>query len=140
MPALAPVPLPPPPPAQPATLPHFRAAFDGSPDKLAFYLNCVWPHIDHYGDNYPNNQEIITIFTENLEGEAAEWVTQLLAEATPELGNIDKFLQELRKRFEDMAHGQEAEAEIEAIKQEGAPSQRVHWRVLETCWKTAVLA
>lgn len=86
---------------QPGLSPH--CASDGSSDKLAFYLNWVWAHINHYGEGYTNNQEMITAITENLEGEAAEWVTQLYVEGVPELENIYEFLQGLRKRFEDMA-------------------------------------
>ncbi|ETE58858.1 hypothetical protein L345_15416, partial [Ophiophagus hannah] len=113
MPAPASAQLLPHPPAWPATPPCFRAE---SPDKLAFYLNWVC------GDNYTNDQEIITTITKNLEGEAAEW-----------LGNINEFLQQLRKRFKDMAQGQEAEEEIEAIKQRA--DRRVCQRVLELTGK-----
>lgn len=69
------------------------------------------------------DQEMITAITENLEGEAAEWVAQLHDEDAPELGDVDKFLQELRERFEDMAQGKEAEAEIKAIRQRGCPAK-----------------
>lgn len=90
---------------------------------MAYHLNQVWVHIDHYGDAYANNQEIIQAITENLDGEAVERVTQLHNEDTPELGNIDDFLQKLRSRFEDEAQSQEAEAEIKAIKQRGCPAK-----------------
>ncbi|ETE60218.1 hypothetical protein L345_14041, partial [Ophiophagus hannah] len=107
--------VPPPPPAHPATLPYFKAALDGSLDKLAFYLNWVWANIDHYRENYPNDEEIIIAITENLKN----WVTQLHDEGTPKLGDVDELLQEMRKRFEDTAQGLDAEAEIKAIRQKG---------------------
>lgn len=70
---------------------------------------------------------MISATTDNLEGEAAEWVTQLHDEGAPELNNIDDFLQELRTRFEDMAQGHEAEEQIKAkkkmVKQRGRPAK-----------------
>lgn len=72
---------------------HFRATFDRSPDKLAFYLNRVWAYIDRYRDGNLTNQEMFSTITDNLEDEAAEWVTQLHNEGAQELENIDYFLQ-----------------------------------------------
>lgn len=52
----------------------------------------------------------------------AEWVTQL-HDDSPELGNIDTFLKELRARFEDESQAQQAEAEIHKIRQKGHPAK-----------------
>ncbi|KAG8142998.1 hypothetical protein E2320_000308 [Naja naja] len=38
--------------------------------------------------------------------------------APPQLGNVDEFLHELRKRFEDTAQDQEAEAQIKGLDKE----------------------
>ncbi|ETE72977.1 hypothetical protein L345_01188, partial [Ophiophagus hannah] len=57
----------------------------------------------------------------NLEGEAAEWLTQLHDEDTPELGNINTFLQELRARFEDDSQALQATVEIHELKKKGRP-------------------
>lgn len=100
-----------------------KATFDGDLEKLTFFLNQVWVHIDDHAVNYPSDQAMVRAVTVNLEGEAAEWVTQLHDEDAPELGNIDTFLQELRVRFEDDSQALQSEAEICKIKQRGWPTK-----------------
>ncbi|KAG8139352.1 hypothetical protein E2320_002121, partial [Naja naja] len=56
--------------------PPFRTAFNGNPDKLAFYLNWAWAHIDKYGSGYPHDIAIIWAITDNLTREAAEGPTK----------------------------------------------------------------
>lgn len=51
--------------------------------------------------DYPSDWVMVRAVTVNLEGEAAEWVTQLHDKDAPELGNINAFFQELRSRFKD---------------------------------------
>lgn len=51
--------------------------------------------------DYLSDWVMVCALTENLEREAAEWVTKLYDKDASELGNIDTFLQELRSRFED---------------------------------------
>lgn len=46
--------------------------------------------------DYTSDQVMVQVVTANLEGKAAEWVTQLYDKGMPKLGNIDTFLQELR--------------------------------------------
>ncbi|ETE59976.1 hypothetical protein L345_14287, partial [Ophiophagus hannah] len=114
----------PPPPARPAAPPQFKAAFDRDPDKLAFFLNRVWAHIDEYVSDYPSDQSMIQAITKKFKREAAEWMNQLHNKDVPELGNVDScFLQELRDRFKDESQAQESEAEIKEMKQRGCPAK-----------------
>lgn len=85
-------PLPP-----PADLLPIKAMFNGSLEKLSFFLCACqgW-----YALTYPDKVTMVNTVTANLEGEAAEWVTGL-HDGAPELGNIDDFLVEFRARFED---------------------------------------
>lgn len=78
----------------------------------AFFLNQVWAHLDDHAPDYTSNQAMVRMVTANLEGEAAEWVTQLYDEGAPELGNINTFLQELRARFEDDSQTLKSKIEI----------------------------
>lgn len=55
---------------------------------------------------------MILAIANNMNGEAPEWVAQLHTDGAPKLEDADEFLQLLRTRFEAMAQGQEAEAEI----------------------------
>ncbi|ETE58788.1 Calbindin-32, partial [Ophiophagus hannah] len=86
-----------------------------------FFLNQVWAHIDDYGPGYPTKQAVVR--PANLEGQEAEWVTQLHDKDAPELGNTDTFLQELRARFEDESQAQKVEAKIHEIRQKSHPAR-----------------
>lgn len=66
--------------------PLIKAKFDGDPEKLAFFLNQVWSHLDQYGEFYTDDEACVSAIGENLEGEAVEWVTLLHDEGAPELG------------------------------------------------------
>lgn len=66
-----------------------KATFDGDPEKLAFFLNQVWAHLDRYAPGYPSEVAMVNAVAANMEGEATEWVTRLHDEDAPELGNID---------------------------------------------------
>lgn len=50
-------------------------------------------------------------------------MTQLHDEDAPDLGDSDIFLQELRARFKDESQTQQAEAEIQEIKQKSHPAK-----------------
>lgn len=93
-----------------------KATFDRDPDTLAYFLKQVWTHLDDHGPAYPSDQVMVQAVATNVEGEAAEWVTQLYDENASELGNINVFLQELRTRFEDESQALPAEIEIHKLK------------------------
>lgn len=61
----------------------------------------MWAHLDLYALAYLDKVTMVNAIVVNLEGEAADWVTDFHDEGAPELGNIDSFLAELRARFED---------------------------------------
>lgn len=63
-----------------------KATFDGDLEKLAFFLNQVWAHLDHYALAYLTEVVMVNVVATKPEGEAAEWVTRLHNEVTPELG------------------------------------------------------
>lgn len=113
MPAPAPAPLSSPEPqsaplaAPPAAPPlRFRVTFDRIPVKLAYFFNRVWPYINHYGEQYQTDHDIISAIVDGMnEGDAAEWITQLHNECTPEFKDADEFVQLLWVRFEDTATG-----------------------------------
>lgn len=81
--------------------PAIKATFDGSPEKLAFFLSQVWVHMDRYRLAYVDNATCVNAIMTNLGGKAAEWVTALHNEGDPKLGETDTFLRELRARFGD---------------------------------------
>lgn len=60
-----------------------KTIFDRDLEKLVFFMNQGWAHLDDHMVDYPNDRAMVRIVTANLEGEAAEWVTQL----QPELEN-----------------------------------------------------
>lgn len=96
-----------------------KATFDGEPDKLSFFINQVWVHVDCYAPTYPDERVMVNVVAANLEGEAAEWMTSLHDEDAPELGNVDLFLEELRAKFENESQALQAEVEICDLKQRG---------------------
>lgn len=62
---------------------------------------------------------------------------QLHDEGTPELENINDFLQELRMRFDNTDQGHEVKVETKAIKQRGHPTKeyiREFWRLTGKLW------
>lgn len=123
------MPAPTPQPAPALPLPTcFRATFDGSLGKLAYFLNWIWSHLNRYRGQYQPDQEMISVITDNMEGEAAEWVAQLHDEGAPELEDNNEFLQLLRTWFEDIAQRQEAEAEIRDLKKKGHPTKELVWK------------
>lgn len=61
------------------------------------------------------------IVVANLEGEMAEWVTDLHYEGTPELTDPDAFFCGLRAQFGDLMQTQQAEAEIRNVRQGTRP-------------------
>lgn len=93
-----------------------EVTFNG-PEKLAFFMNQVWAHLDDHMVDYPSDRVMVRAVTVNLEGQAAEWVTQLHDKDAPELGNINTFLQELKSRFKDDYQTLQAEAKICKLKQ-----------------------
>lgn len=102
--------------------PPLRATFDGDPDKLAFFLNQVWAHLDRNAPAYPDKRVMVNAVATNL-GEAMEWITSLHDEEASELGNLDIFLEELRHRFRDESQAQQAEVEIYNLKQKRRPAK-----------------
>lgn len=51
--------------------------FDGKPEKLAYFLNQVWSHMDRYKADYPNDAACVNTTITSLEGEPAHWVVFL---------------------------------------------------------------
>lgn len=94
-----------------------KATFDGNSEKLAFFLNQVWMHVDPHGGEYADDEAWVDVIVTNLEGEMAEWVTTLHDERAPELANLDAFLCELRAWFSDPMETQRAESEVRKVKQ-----------------------
>lgn len=70
-----------------------KATFD--PEKLAFFLNQVWAHLDCHAPAYPSDVVMVNAMATNLEGKAMEGVMKLHDEDMPELGNIKAFMGEL---------------------------------------------
>lgn len=60
-----------------------KTTFNRDPEKLVFFMNQVWAHLDDHMADYSSDRAMVLTVTANLEGEAAEWVTQL----QPELQN-----------------------------------------------------
>lgn len=89
-----------------------KATFDGDLDKLMFFLNQVWAHLDHYPPVYPLDMVMVNAVTANLDGEAVEWMTKLHNEDAPEFCNTEAFMVEPRVRFEDESQALQAKAEI----------------------------
>ncbi|KAG8139585.1 hypothetical protein E2320_002349 [Naja naja] len=98
---IVPTPVPAPLPQQLAVRandpPSFKTIFDGTAGKLAFFLSQAWSYINHYGDEFHENREIVSILEDNLENKVSDWFTQL----HDELDNVDDFLHELQVRFKD---------------------------------------
>ncbi|KAG8135000.1 hypothetical protein E2320_008068, partial [Naja naja] len=82
--------------------------FNGSLEKLSFFLNQVWVHLGLYAPAYP--------VTANLKREM-DWVMGLHDEEVPDLEYIDDFLAEFRARFKDETQIWKAESEIWALRQ-----------------------
>lgn len=76
-----------------------KAPFDRKSEKLAFFLNQIWAHLDQHGVEYPDDEAQMDVIVANLEGEAVVWVTDLRDEGTPELADPDAFFHDLRARF-----------------------------------------
>lgn len=81
--------------------PPLRTTFDGNPEKLAFFLNQVWMHLDWHEGEYADDEAWVDVIVANLKREAAEWMTRLHDEGAPELADLDAFLCELRAQFSD---------------------------------------
>ncbi|KAK9403789.1 hypothetical protein NXF25_008616 [Crotalus adamanteus] len=75
-------------------LPRFELPpiFYEDPKKLTFFLNHVWAHLDRYAYAYLDGDMMVNAVVANLEGEAADWVTNLHDEGAPEL-NINLFME-----------------------------------------------
>lgn len=86
---------------QPVYLLPIKATFDGDPEKLPFFLNQVWAHLNRYTPAYTDNSMMMDAGAVNLEVEAAEWVTSLHDEQAPELWDTNLFMDQLRAWFED---------------------------------------
>ncbi|KAK9395765.1 hypothetical protein NXF25_019126, partial [Crotalus adamanteus] len=98
-----------------------RATFNGSPEKLAFFLNQVWSHLNHHGNNYPDEATRVDVNMANLEAEVADWVTILHDEDAPELATPDALLGSLWTCFGDPAQNQQAEIEVRRLRQGTRP-------------------
>lgn len=69
-----------------------QTSFDGSPDRLALFLGQVIDHLDKYGHLYNSQWAMIMAVAAVMEGEAADWVTDLYSNHAGELGDIGLFL------------------------------------------------
>lgn len=50
----------------PGDHPPIKATFDRNPDKLPFFLNLVWAHLDHYTIAYTNDRVMVNAIAANL--------------------------------------------------------------------------
>ncbi|KAK9400830.1 hypothetical protein NXF25_011544 [Crotalus adamanteus] len=113
--------------SQPALVPQLpwpsplRATFDGSPEKLAFFLNQVWSRLAHHGNDYPDKAAQIDVIMDNLEAEAAEWVTILHDEDVPKPATPDALQGSLQMHFGYSVQNQWEEIDIRRIKQGTRP-------------------
>lgn len=105
----------------------------GDPERLPFFLNQVWAHLNCYASAYPNDSVMVNVIATNLEGEVAEWVTSLHNEQAPELRDVNLFMGQLRARFEDEFQALQAEIEIRSLKLRGQPTKEYVWEF----WKIA---
>lgn len=95
--------------------------FDGSPEKLAFFLNQVWSHLDRYRNNYSDEAARVDIIMANLKAEVAEWMTTLHNEDAPKLVTPDALLGSLQTCFGDPAQNQWVEIEVRRLRQGTRP-------------------
>lgn len=75
--------------------PPIKDAIDGNPEKLAFFLNQTWSHLDQHEIKYADDKILMDTIVANLKGETVEWMTTLHDEGAPELGILLAFLGEL---------------------------------------------
>lgn len=78
-----------------------KASFDGSPDRVALSLGQVIDHLDKYGHLYPSQWAMAMVVGAVMDGEVAEWVTDLYNDHAGELGDISLFFSALQEWFED---------------------------------------
>lgn len=78
--------------------------FDRNLEKLVFFLNQMWAHLDLYGPVYAIDVACMNAIVANFEGEAVEWVMGCHDQGAPKLGDPDMFLGELRDCFRDNIH------------------------------------
>ncbi|KAK9395668.1 interleukin-4 receptor subunit alpha [Crotalus adamanteus] len=96
-----------------------KLTFNGYPKRLNFFLNQVWVHLDCYLDG----AMMVNAVAANLEGEAANWVTNLHDDGAPELNDINLFMEQLRDQLEDESQVLMAKKEIHRLKQRGRPAK-----------------
>lgn len=77
--------------------------------------------MDRYAQLYMSQWAMVMAVAAVMEGEAADWVTDLYNEHGRELGDIGLFLVALREQFEDTTMAQRAEGELLAARQRGRP-------------------
>lgn len=107
-------------PPSAAAPPQFLVIFDGTPNKLSYFLNRIWAQIEHYGAQFQSDQDMISAIIDNMrEGEAADWIAQFRDEGAPELEDVDEFVRSLIARFVDPGNWEEAETKIKGLKQCG---------------------
>lgn len=73
------------------------ARFNGCPNCLVHFLAQAWHHLEHYGAMHPDNADQVHVITDNLEETASEWLVLLHDKNTPELDNLDTFIQALQE-------------------------------------------
>lgn len=73
---------------------------------------------------YSDNAAWVHAVTSNLEGSASGWLVSLRDEGTPELTDLDAFMQALREQLEDPKAASHKEVHIHILKQD-------KWLVLE---------
>ncbi|KAK9407792.1 hypothetical protein NXF25_006566 [Crotalus adamanteus] len=82
----------------------------------------MWAHLDCYAYAYLDGAMMVNAVAANLLGEAADWVTNLHDEGSPEL-HINLFMEQLRGQFEDESRVLMAEKEIHRLRQRGCPAK-----------------
>lgn len=107
--------------------PPIKPTFNGDLEKLPFFLNQVWAHFDRYAYVYLNDAMMVNTVEANLEGDVAEWVTNLHDEGAPELLDANLFMEQLRARFEDESQALQVVKATHHLKQKGHLAKEYVW-------------
>ncbi|ETE57834.1 hypothetical protein L345_16448, partial [Ophiophagus hannah] len=102
--------------AEPNKLPWFRWKFDGDPDQLALFLDSAEIYLKCYGHLYLSPRAMVNAISEWLEGEARGWLATLHKRRSPQLHDVDDFLQLLEVRFEEAEEDLYVEDELSSLK------------------------
>uniref|UniRef100_A0ACB8ECN9 Uncharacterized protein n=1 Tax=Sphaerodactylus townsendi TaxID=933632 RepID=A0ACB8ECN9_9SAUR len=104
---------------------RLKARFDGSMEKLAYFLVQVEARMEKHGGDYEDEVEQVHEVGALLEGAAAGWYVGLYKGRAPELRSFPHFMLALRQQFEDPFKEEKARARLRQIRQ-GSRSMSVY--------------